>query len=218
MKYTATTFQVLYAISCNILKLWLKKYIIRDTRIVRIFDIKVEKKNTSQSNISNLKNVNSNENAINLVISISFINNTIKKSIDCKNIIKNIVAENQKNLPKINSYLWIGLLSIKNIVFHSISLNNSCDQTKSTHTNQNISIIANQKSTIILVSSQIVSLPNAIEKTMNTKAKNRIKYKNLFLTISLNVFNAILIIFYLLFFKIWLVLFVTNEQNSWTDL
>ncbi|MDP2396211.1 MAG: hypothetical protein Q8S84_08230 [bacterium] len=81
-------------------------------------------------------------------------------------------------------------------------MNNSCDQTKSTHTNQNISIIANQKSTIILVSSQIVSLPNAIEKTMNTKAKNRIKYKNLFLTISLNVFNAILIIFYLLFFKI----------------
>ncbi len=173
------------------MKLWLTKYIISDTRIVSMFDINVEKKNTSQSNISNLKNVKINENNTNLVISISFINNTIKNNIDCKNIIKNIVAENQKNLPNINSYLFIGLLSIKNIVFHSISLNNNCDHTKSTHTSQNISIIANQKSTMIFESSQIVSLPNAIEKTMNTKAKNNIKYKNLFLTISLNVFNAI---------------------------
>ena len=60
-----------------------------------------------------------------LVISISFINNTIKNNIDCNNIINQIVAENQKNLPKINSYLFIGLLSIKNMVFHSISLNKS---------------------------------------------------------------------------------------------
>ena len=191
VKYTAIIFPHLLAISISIVKLWLKKYIDKATKIVSMFHINVEKKNTRDSNISNLKNVNNRENDIKLVISIPFKNNTVKNNNDCNSIIKKIVAENQKNLPKINSYLLIGLLKIKKIVFHSISLNSNCDHTNNTDTNQKISIIDNQKSTIILLSSQIVSCPKATEKTMNTKAKNNIKYKNLFLTISLNVFNAI---------------------------
>jgi hypothetical protein len=59
------------------------------------------------------------------VIAISFITKTSKNKRDCSNIIKKIVQENHTNLPKINSYLLIGLLNIKKIVFHSISLNNS---------------------------------------------------------------------------------------------
>ncbi|MBT3726436.1 hypothetical protein HOG21_01730 [bacterium] len=140
--------------------------------------------------ISNFKNVKTNENNINLLISISLKNSTNKNSIDCSNIIKNIVAENQKNFHNINSYLCIGLLKIKNIVFHSTSLNNSCEPTNNTHTSQNISIIDNQKSTITLESSQIVSFHSSIEKTIKTKAKKSIKYKNLFLTISLKVLVA----------------------------
>jgi hypothetical protein len=42
----------------------------------------VEKKNTNESNISSLKNVNNNENKINLVISMSFNNNTHINNID----------------------------------------------------------------------------------------------------------------------------------------
>lgn len=182
--------------SIRIEKLWLKKYTDNVTKIVSIFDIKVEKKKTSDNNISNLKNVAISENTINQVISIHFNQITIKNKIDCNNIIKAIVAENHKNFPKINSYLFIGLLSIKKIVFHSISLKSSCDQTKSTHTNQNISIIAKPKSTITLLSSQIVSFHKAIENIMKTNAKKSIRYRNLFLTISLNVFKAILNIFF----------------------
>lgn len=190
-KYWINTFHVLFAMSNKIVKLWLKKYIIRDTIIVSIFDIKVEKKNTNHNKISSLKNVNSREKEIRLVISMSFKKRTIRNSTDCSRTIKNIVAENPKNLPNINSYLLIGLLNIKKIVFHSISLNSNCDQTNKTHTSQKISIIASQKSTIILLSSQIVSFPNKIEKTINTKAKNKIRYKILFLIISLKVFSAI---------------------------
>ena len=190
MKYRAIVLPDLFAISIIVVKLWLKKYIESVTKIVNIFDINVEKKNTRESNISNLKNVNSNENEINLVISISFNIKTHKNKIDWNSIIKATVHENHKNLPKINSCLLIGLLNIKNIVLPSISLNNSWDHTNKTQTNQKISIIANQKSTIILLSSHIVSLPKAIENIINTNAKNNIKYKNLFLTISLNVFNA----------------------------
>ena len=140
-----------------------------------MFDINVEKKNTNHSNISSLKNVNNKEKLIKLVISIPFISNTDKNNIDWSSTIRKIVAENQKNLPNMNSYLFIGLLSIKNIVFHSISLNKSWDHTNNTPTSQNISIIANQKSTIILLSSQIVNFPNNRENIMNTKAKNKIR-------------------------------------------
>ena len=157
-----------------------------------MFDINVEKKKTSQRDISSFKNVATREKLIKLVISISFINKTIKNNIDWNNIIKNIVAEKPSNFHKINSYLFIGLLRIKKIVLPSISLKSSWEPTKSTHTNQNISIIASQKSTIILLSSQIVNFQRDIEKSMKIKAKNNIKYKNLFLTISLKVLIAIL--------------------------
>jgi hypothetical protein len=68
----------------------------------------------------------------------------------CNKIINEIVAENQRNFHIINSYLFIGFDKIKNIVFHSISLKRSCDQTNKIHINQKISIIDNQKSTITL--------------------------------------------------------------------
>ena len=96
-------------------------------------------------------------------------------------------AENQKNFQSINSYLFIGLESIKNIVLPSISLKRSWLQTNKTPTIQKISIIDNQKSTIILSSSHIVNFQRDIEKIIKTKAKKSIKYKNLFLTISLKV-------------------------------
>ena len=118
----ATIFCVLFAISSSIVKLWLKKYIDKVTRIVSIFDINVEKKNTKASKISSLKKVNSRENDIRLVISIHLNAKTNKNRIDCSNIINATVAENQKNLPRINSYLLIGLLNIKNIVLPSIYL------------------------------------------------------------------------------------------------
>jgi hypothetical protein len=98
--------------------------------------------------------------------------------------------ENQRNFQTINSYLFIGFDKIKNIVFPSISLNKSWLQTNKTLTNQKISIIASQKSTITLLSSQIVSFHKETEKTIKIKAKKMIKYKNLFLIISLNVFKA----------------------------
>ena len=172
-------------------KLWLKKYIISVTSIVRMFDINVEKKKTRDRRISNLKKVNNKEKTIKEVILIHLINNTAKNSNDCNAIINKIVAENQKNFQRMNSYLFIGLDKIKKIVIHSISLNKSWEPTNNTHTNQKISIIDNQKSTITLLSSQIVSFPNEIENTIKTKAKNKIRYKNLFLTISLNVLSAI---------------------------
>lgn len=156
-----------------------------------MFEIKVEKKNTNANKISSLKNVKTNENIINFVISISLINNTAKNKIVCNKIIERIHRENQTNFPIINSYLFIGLDKIKKIVFHSISLKSNWLQTNKTLKNQNISIIASQKSTIILLSSQIVSFHKEMEKTIKTKAKKTIKYKNLFLVISLNVFKAI---------------------------
>lgn len=156
-----------------------------------MFDINVEKKNTKDKSISSLNNVKTNENTIKFVISISFKNSTTKNRIACNKIIDKIQRENQTNFQIINSYLFIGFDKIKNIVFPSISLNKSWLQTKSTLTNQNISIIASQKSTIILLSSHIVSFHKEIEKTIKTKAKNTITYKNLFLVISLKVFMAI---------------------------
>lgn len=98
------------------------KYTVKEIKIVNIFDIKVEKKNTKESNISNLKKVKISDQIINLVISISLKYKTHKKSNDWNNIISKIVELNHKNFQKIKSYLLIGLLKIKNIVFHSISL------------------------------------------------------------------------------------------------
>ncbi len=172
--------------------------------MVNIFDIKVEKKKTNDNSISNFKKVKNNEKSINLVISISLINNTIKNNNDCKAIISIIQRENQKNFQIINSYLLIGFDKIKNIVFHSISLNSNWLHTNKTLKNQNISIIASQKSTTTLLSSQIVNFHKEIEKIINTKAKKTIKYKNLFLVISLNVFNAIFNIKIKLKNKLWL--------------
>jgi len=124
-------------------------------------------------------------------------NKTIKNNNACNAIINMTVIEKPINFHIINSYLFIGLLKIRNIVLPSTSLNKSWLQTNKTQTKPNISIIARPKSTIILLSSQIVSFPKSREKTMKTNAKNKIKYKNLFLTTSLKVLNAILNIFLL---------------------
>jgi hypothetical protein len=50
--------------------------------MVNMFDINVEKKKTSQRVISSFNRVAINEKIIKLVISISFINNTIKNNND----------------------------------------------------------------------------------------------------------------------------------------
>ena len=164
-------------------------------RIVSILPINVERKNTIAKRISSFNRVNMREKTISEVTSISLSNNTIKKSRDCSNIISEIVPEKPRNLPKINSYLCIGLESIKNIVLPSTSLKRSWDHTKSTHTSPKNSIIARPKSTMIFESSQIVSFPSDIENNIKAKAKNIIKYKNLFLTISLNVLSVIFSIY-----------------------
>lgn len=174
------------------LNVWLTKYTIIDTIIVNIFDIKVDKKRTIAIRIISFKKIKRSENNIKPSISIHLKYKTIKYKIDCKNVIKNITSQNPKNFHRINSYLLIGFESIKKIVFPSISLNKSWLQTNKTHINQKISIIAIPKSVMTLLSSPIVSFQSEIEKTINKKAKTKIKYKNLFLTISLNVLNAIL--------------------------
>jgi hypothetical protein len=69
--------------------------------------------------------VNKREKRIREFISIHFIHNTINRSIDWKSMMSSIVAENHKNFQSINSYLFIGLESMRKIVFHSISLNRS---------------------------------------------------------------------------------------------
>jgi hypothetical protein len=101
------------------------------------------------------------------------------------------VPEKPKNFPSIKSRLLIGFESIRKIVFHSISLNRSWLPTKRTQIRPNTSIIESQKSKITLSSSQIVSFHKAKENKINTNAKKRIKYRNLFRTISLKVFFAI---------------------------
>lgn len=99
-----------------------------------------------------------------------------------------MTREKPKNFHKINSYLFIGLDKIKKIVFQSISLKSNWLQTKITEIKENNSIIASQKSRIILLSSQIVNFHKDIENIIKIKAKNIIKYRNLFLIISLKVF------------------------------
>jgi hypothetical protein len=102
-----------------------------------------------------------------------------------------ITHANQRNFHTINSYLLIGLLKIKKIVFHSISLNKSWLQTKSTPISQKISIRAIQKSKITFSPSPIVSFPSQTDNKRNKTANTKIKYKNLFLIISFNVLSAI---------------------------
>jgi len=193
-KFITIIFSVLLTKSNIVEKVWEAKYIIKDVAIVIIFDMKLDKKNTITSIISSLKNIFIRDRIIKLSITISLINKTIKNNIDWNNVIKNIVIENHNIFQIINSYLLIGLLNIKNIVFHSISLNNNWLQTNKTHKSQKISIIANQKSTIIFESSHIVNFHSIIEKAIKINQKNTIIYKYLFLIISLKVFNAIFII------------------------
>ncbi len=117
---------------------------------------------------------------------------TPKNKSDWSTTIRRMVKENPKNFPRIKSCLLMGLLRIKKIVFPSISRNSSWLPTNNTPTIPNISIIASPKSTITLLSSPIESFPIAKENRIKIKAKNKIRYKNLFLTISLNVLSAML--------------------------
>lgn len=196
------SFFILITKSSNKLKLWLIKYVNIETKMVNILDIKVEKNKTKAIRIINLKNMNISENIISKSIEIHVKNSIAKYKSDCKKVIRNITRENQKNFHKINSYLFIGFDRIKKIVFHSISLNNNWLPTNKTQTSQKISIIAIPKSTIILSPSHIVNFESEIEKIINKKANTSIRYKNLFLTISLNVFNAMFNIIYKLLIKL----------------
>ena len=171
-------------------KLCEMRYTISPTTIVIIWLIKVENKNTIARSISNFKKVKNKAQDIRFVIAISENSNTPRNTSDWTRIIKAIVPENPKNFPRIKSCLFIGFESMRKIVFHSTSLNNSWLPTKSTPISPNISIIPSPKSTITFSDSPIVSFPRARENIINTKAKKRIRYKNLFLTISLKVFLA----------------------------
>ena len=155
-----------------------------------MFDIKVDKKKTRASIISSFKKVFIIDQIMRELISIPWKNSTPKNNIVCAKTSKNIMKENPRIFPKINSYLLIGFERIKNIVFHSTSLNKSWLHTNKTHRSQKTSIIASQKSTIILLLSQIVSFPKVMENIMKMKPKNKIIYRYLFLIISLKVFRA----------------------------
>lgn len=152
--------------------------------------INVEKKNTIARRISSFKNVKKSDQSISQVISIFLKSKTPIYKTACKKVIKSMVAEKPKNFPRIKSCLLIGFERIRKIVFPSISLNKSWLHTNSTPISQNTSIIARPKSTIIFSHCPIVSWLNAREKIIKTKAKNKMRYKNLFLTISLKVFLA----------------------------
>lgn len=191
VKIITISFLVLWAISNIIEKVWETKYNIRLHVIVSMLDINVDKKNTIAKAISNLKNVFISDQRIKWSISISLKNKTQRKSKDSIKSITIIVSEKPIIFHNINSYLFIGLLNIKNIVFPSTSLKSNWLHTNKTHKSQKISIIVNQKSTIILESSQIVSFHNNTENTIKIIAKNIIIYRYLFLIISLKVFIAI---------------------------
>ena|GEM_PF-841489 len=124
-------------------------------------------------------------------ISISLKKSIPKNKIASKNKIKKTTIENQRNFPIMKSLLFIGLLRIKKIVFHSISLKSNWLPINKTQISQKTSIVAKPKSIIILLASQIVISDKINEKRIKTIQKNIITYKNLFLIISLNVFNAI---------------------------
>jgi len=189
--FTRSALSVRHTISIISVKLCEMRYTITETRIVRICDIKLEKKNTSARSISNFRKVNNNDHNIRWVMTTPSNHNTAKNKSACNNTMRPIVAEKPKNFPRINSYRAIGLESIKKIVFHSISLNKSWDPTNSTQIIPKVSIMASQKSTTTFSLSQSVSCPRLRENNKNIKAKNKIIYKNLFRTISLNVFIAI---------------------------
>ena len=108
---------------------------------------------------------------IRFVISIFCKNNINKYKIHWKILIKKITIENHTNFQIIKSFLFIGLLKIKKIVFHSISLKSSWLHMKRTQINQKTSIIDNQKSIVILLVSQIVSFDNAKDKKINKTQK-----------------------------------------------
>ena len=62
---------------------------------------------------------------IKFVISISLKNNIHKKRIVSIIVIRKMTKEKPKNFQIMKSLLFIGLLKIKKIVFHSISLKRS---------------------------------------------------------------------------------------------
>ena len=191
--YIAKIFSVLlFTISRTSVSEWLIKYTRIETTIVSIFDINVEKNSTIESSISSFKKLNSKEKRIKVFISIHWKISTHKNKSDCKAIIRKIVIENHTNFQSINSDLFIGLLRIRKIVFHSISLKSSWLHTNKTQTSQNISIIASQKSTMIFHSFPRDKAQREILNIIKTRAKTRIRYKNLFLVISRNVLIAIL--------------------------
>lgn len=165
-------------------------YTIKLIRIVIILPINVEKKNTIERSISSFKKVNNRAHTIRCVISISLKNNIKRNRIDWKNIIKAIAPEKPKNFPRMKSCRLIGLLKIRKIVFPSTSLKRSWLPTNNIPISPKISIIPNPKSTITFSLSPIVRLPRAKENNIKINAKKRMRYKNLFLTISLKVFIA----------------------------
>jgi hypothetical protein len=119
-------------------------------------------------------------------------NNIHKKSIVSIIVIKKITKEKPKNFQIMKSLLFIGLLKIKKIVFHSISLKRSWLHINKTQISQKISIVDNQKSIMIFFVSQIVKLSSNKEKNIKIIQKKIIIYKYLFLIISLKVFNVML--------------------------
>jgi len=198
-------------------KLWDIKYTIRLIIIVIIFDIKLEKKNTIASSTSSFKNVKSRAHSMREFISIHWKNNTARYRRDCNPTIRAIVPENPKNFPRIKSCLLIGFESMRKIVFPSISLNSNWLPTKSTQISPKISIIPRPKSTTTLSDSPIVSFHSARENRINTKAKNRIRYKNLFLTISLKFlreFKLYKTVLYLTSIFIWCKIFMFTDDRG----
>lgn len=103
---------------------------------------------------------------IKFVISIFLKKSKLKKIIHSIKIIKKIAKENHKNFHKIKSFLQIGLLKIRKIVFHSISLKSNWLQINKIEISQKNSIIDNQKSIIILLVSQIVNFESKIDKNI----------------------------------------------------
>lgn len=139
-----------------------------------IFDIKLERKNTTASNISSLRKVKNSDQSIRSVIGSCLKNSIHKNKSAWKSVMRKTVAEKPKNFQSKKSWRLIGFESMRKIVFPSISLNKSWLPTKSTPIIPKISIIPSPKSTITLSDSPIVKVPNTMEKPMNTKAKNKI--------------------------------------------
>lgn len=142
--------------------------------IVIKLHIKLEKKNTKASIISSFRKIFNKDQNTKLEISIHWKKSIHKKSKLSKKVMKNITLEKPKNFQIIKSFLFIGLLKIKKIVFHSISLNKSWLQINKIQISQKISIIDNQKSIIILFVSQIVNSANKRENKIKINQKKTI--------------------------------------------